>query len=224
MKTPDKSELQAIHRDRFEDQLEYRDRVWAALCSNFWQRFVAPDANVLDLGCGYGQFINHIRCGRKWAMDLNPSSRQRLAPDVTFLEQDCAERWELADQSVDLIFTSNFFEHLPDKSTLSRTLAKAHRCLRDGGALIALGPNIKYLPGKYWDFYDHYLPLTEKSLSEGLRMVGFKIDREIAKFLPYTMADGPAYPIGFVRAYLRLPLLWRFFGKQFLVIARKRSN
>lgn len=46
-----------------------------------------------------------------------------------------------------------FFEHLPDKAHLLRTLGQIRRCLKPGGCLIAMGPNIKYLPGRYWDFF-----------------------------------------------------------------------
>jgi len=84
-----------------------------------------------------------------------------------------------------------------------------------------MGPNIKYLPGAYWDFWDHYVILTELSLREALETRGFRIDLCLGKFLPYTMAGGPRYPLAFLRAYLRLPLAWRMFGKQFLVIASK---
>jgi len=80
------------------------------------------------------------------------------------------------------------------------------------------------LPGRYWDFWDHYLPLTETSLSEGLRLAGFTIERELARFLPYSMSQGFAPPLFFLKAYLRCPLLWRFLGRQFLVIGRKRGR
>jgi predicted SAM-dependent methyltransferase len=59
-------------------------------------------------------------------------------------------------QSLDVVFTSKFFEHLSDKPSLVATLSKAFRCLKPSGRLIALGPNIKYLPGEYWDFFDHH--------------------------------------------------------------------
>ncbi len=59
-----------------------------------------------------------------------------------------------ADDSLNVVFTSNFFEHLHTKRELRETLMQARRCLRPGGGIIALGPNIRYLPGKYWDFYD----------------------------------------------------------------------
>lgn len=224
MNGPDKYELAAIYHNRFDEQLEYRKRVWSVLCAGFWQQFIADDADVLDLSCGYGEFINQIRCGKKWAMDLNPVARQHLASDVTFLEQDCSAEWQLPDNSLDVVFTSNFFEHLPDKPTLARTLRHALRCLRKDGTLIVMGPNIRYVPGEYWDFYDHYLPLTDKSLAEGLRAMGFKIQKQVARFLPYTMAGRSVFPRWVIATYLRLPILWRFFGKQFLVIARKTAG
>jgi predicted SAM-dependent methyltransferase len=75
-------------------------------------------------------------------------------------------------ESLDVVFTSNFLEHLPDKVHVERTLAQAWRCLKDDGFIICLGPNIKYVPGAYWDFWDHFIPLTELSLSEVLKMKG----------------------------------------------------
>jgi SAM-dependent methyltransferase len=119
------------------------------------------------------------------------------------------------------VFTSNFFEHLPDKATLGKTLDQALRCLKPGGKLIAMGPNIKFLPGIYWDFWDHYLPLTEISLSEGLMTRGFEVTLCLDRFLPYTLARTRRYPLIFLKVYLRLKPAWRFFGKQFLVVAEK---
>jgi hypothetical protein len=86
-----------------------------------------------------------------------------------------------------------------------------------------MGPNIKFLPGAYWDFWDHYLPLTEESLREALENRGFEIEKCVGKFLPYRMTKGPRYPLFFLRMYLRLPLAWRILGKQFLVVATKQG-
>jgi len=217
------AELQRIYRSRFEASLEYRRAVWRVLIADFFGRFVWPEYAVLDLGCGYGEFINQVACARRFAMDLNPDAAERLVPGIRFLQQDCSEPWAMPDSALDLVFTSNFFEHLPDKPALGRTLDQIHRCLREGGHLIALGPNIKYLPGAYWDFWDHHLPLTEMSLAEALENRGFGISLRRPKFLPYTMAGGRHYPLFFVRLYLRLPLAWRILGKQFLVVAHKRG-
>lgn len=217
----DPAELQSIYEHRFSAMRTYRTAVWQVLTSAFFQKYVAPDATVLDLGCGYGEFINHIRCGRKLGMDLNPRSPEFLAKDVRFLQQDCSLRWNLPDASLDVVFTSNFFEHLPDKFSLRSTLQEAHRCLKPGGRLIAMGPNIKYVPGSYWDFWDHFLCLTEMSLGEGLENNGYQVVESIPRFLPYSMVNAPRYPVVLLRAYLALPVLWPLFGKQFLVVAER---
>ena len=221
MSTQSARELQNIYEKRFAGTLTYRKKIWNVLVHDFFQKYVSPDDAVLDLGCGYGEFINTVQCAKKFAMDLNPDARKYLAPSVQFLDQDCASPWQLESGALNAVFTSNFFEHLPDKGALGRTLDEIFRCLAPGGKLIAMGPNIKYLAGEYWDFWDHYLALTEKSLSEGLINRGFEIRECVGKFLPYTMVDQRQYPGVFLKLYLRLPLAWSIFGKQFLVVATK---
>src|SRR5476651_1842849 len=138
-------ELRRIYCARFEKNLDYRKRVWEVLVPQFFQKYVSPPDTVLDLGCGYGEFINTILCGRKLAMDLNPDASRFLANGVRFLQQDCSTRWQCDDASLDLIFSSNFFEHLPGKNALRLTLDECFRCLKPGGKLIAMGPNIRFL-------------------------------------------------------------------------------
>ena len=36
------------------------------------QRWIQPGSRVLDLGCGWGEFIRNVQASRKYAMDLNP--------------------------------------------------------------------------------------------------------------------------------------------------------
>jgi SAM-dependent methyltransferase len=143
---------------------------------------------------------------------------------VEIIRQDCSEQWRVPPGSLDVVFTSNFFEHLPSKAALERTLQQAHGALAPGGRVIALGPNIKCMGGEYWDFFDHYLPLTELSLVEVLTKCGFRILLCQDRFLPYTMSAGKEYPIWMLRTYLALPIAWRIFGKQFLVVASKRPE
>jgi len=219
MKTQD--ELKLMYIRRFSGKEEYRRKVWSILVSDWFQRYIPDAGAVLDLGCGHGEFINNLKGQIRYAMDLNPDSGRHLDTDIRWLEQDCSKEWPLPDNALDLVFTSNFFEHLPHKTNLMGTLREAHRCIRPGGRLIALGPNIKYVGGAYWDFWDHHLPLTEASLVEALQTAGFKLERVVPRFLPYSMSEGPRYPLFFLRLYLRLPFAWRFFGRQFLIVAYK---
>jgi SAM-dependent methyltransferase len=217
----DADELQRIYQRRFDTHVAYRNKVWRVLTARFFSSYVPPQATVLDLGCGYGQFINNIQCGKKYAMDLNPEASRYLSPGIEFLHQDCTQPWPLRDASLDVVFTSNFFEHLPSKALLADALAEAKRCLRPGGRIIALGPNIRYVGGAYWDFWDHHLALSDRSLKELLEMQGFLVEKAIEKFIPYTMVNKRPYPAAVVSLYLMFPIAWRVWGKQFLVIARR---
>lgn len=216
--------LQKLYQNRFTATREYRDRVWQVLTRDFFSKYIGENDTVLDLGCGYGEFINHIRCARRVAMDLNTDARAALQEDITFVHQDCSTPWHVGDATLDVVFSSNFFEHLPDKAALSRTIEQARRCLKPGGKLIALGPNIRFVQGSYWDFWDHSIPLTERSLAELLQLHGFELLEVRDRFLPYTLVDAPKYPLSFLRLYLKLPFLFRIFGKQFLVVAKKPES
>ena len=217
------AELERIYGLRFSGREAYRAGVWRILVKQFFSQWLRPSDAVLDLGCGYGEFINHVSAAARFAMDLNPSAREHLCSNVTFLQQDCSTHWELPGGSLDLVFTSNFFEHLPSKQALQATLLEAHRCLRPGGRLVAMGPNVKFLSGKYWDFFDHQLPLTDLSLSEVLVMTGYQVEQAIARFLPYSMSQGFQPPLWTLRMYLRMPALWDLFGRQFLIVSRKNE-
>jgi SAM-dependent methyltransferase len=218
----DPEELRKIYEHRFEYMIDYRMKVWSVLCNSFFSKFIPSTASVMDIGCGYGEFINHIDATEKFAMDLNPKASIYLHKRVKFLNQDCSVEWDVGSSSLDVVFTSNFFEHLPDKSTLRNTLLEARRCLKTGGLLVAMGPNIKFCPGSYWDFWDHFLCLTDNSMAEALENNGYDICRKIDRFLPYTMVNQPQYPLKLLKLYLHFPILWKLFGKQFLVIASKK--
>jgi SAM-dependent methyltransferase len=217
-------ELQRLYGQRFAGRTDYRTKVWEVLCAQFFSRWIRPEHSVLDLGSGYCEFINNVVAKRKFALDLNPDSVNRADSDVELVLHDCSTPWPIPAGSLDSVFTSNFLEHLFDKPTVVRTLAEAFTALKPDGVLVCLGPNVRYLPGLYWDYFDHYVPLTDRALGEALEQAGFTIDYSVARFLPYSMSEGRQSPLAFLRWYLRLPFAWKFFGKQFLVVGRKPAH
>ncbi len=216
-----KQALQREYESRFAGNREYRDSVWKILCAEFFQRFVQPDSAILDLGAGWGEFINNIQAGKKMAMDLNPDTGRHIDSGVRFINQDCSARWSVDAESLDVVFTSNFLEHLESEERLRQTIVEAHRCLKTGGTIICLGPNINCVGDAYWDFKDHRIPLADGSIRKLLERAGFQIRQCIPRFLPYSMSRGATPPVFLVKLYLKLPLLWRLFGKQYLVIGVK---
>ena len=215
-------ELEKLYRHRFDEQdLPAKKAVWKVLCEHFFSSYVRPQDVVVDVGAGYCEFINQIKARRRIAVDLNARVSEFAAPGVEWLQESCTELGSIADNSVDVVFMSNFLEHLPSKQVVLDTLATTRRILRQGGLAIILQPNIRLLPGKYWDYFDHHTPLTDKSLVEAVTMLDMQPVRVIARFLPYTTKSVlPQWP-WLVKLYLRLPLAWWLLGKQSLVVAKK---
>ena len=76
---------------------------------------VGEDRVIVDLACGYGEFINNILGRKKYAVDLNPDARGHLGTDVEFCLSRADTMTAIADASVDVVFASNFLEHLRTK-------------------------------------------------------------------------------------------------------------
>ena len=112
---PTPEELKRIYSRRFSvEENEARDQIWAVLVRDFFQRWIKPSDVVVDLGCGFGEFLRHVNCGRKIGVDLNPLARDTLSQaGVEYLQRSVCEPLPVDEGSVDLVFTSNLMEHLP---------------------------------------------------------------------------------------------------------------
>jgi len=219
----DRPDVQAIYDRRFgaEDRRE-KDAVWKVIVEDYLQDWIAPSDAVLDVGCGFGEFLNHVRCARKVGVDLNPESRAALDPAVEFHVAEASKLPMIADASMNVVFTSNFMEHLPGKRAVEEMIFEVRRVLAPGGSFIALGPNVRFIAGKYWDFWDHHVPISDRSLTELLETSGFQVTDSLPQFLPYTTRSSLPKAPWLVRIYLKVPLAWRVLGRQFLIRARKR--
>jgi SAM-dependent methyltransferase len=212
------SDLTTIYRNRFEATgLEKRRQVWRVLCSHYFGQLVGPNKDILDLACGYGEFINNIKGRSREAVDLNPDAPRYLDPNIKFTQCPAHDLSGVESSSKDVVFTSNFLEHLPTKATCDQVFDEVKRLLRPKGRFIILGPNIRYAYRQNWDYYDHQLPLSHLSLEEGLRQKGFMVILNISRFLPYTMKSRFPSSDFLIKAYLNLPIAWKLLGKQFLV-------
>ena len=215
-------DLAALYRFRFrESDREKKMQIWKVLCEHYFQGLIGEGKVVVDLACGYGEFINNIKAAKKYGIDLNPDAPKFVQPDVQFCACRADKIDPIASDSVDVVFTSNFLEHLKTKEECDAVLVEVRRILKPRGRFVIMGPNIRYLAAEYWDFYDHYLPLSHLSLEEGLVQAGYEIESITARFLPYTTRSSlPQHP-ALIALYLKLPMAWRILGKQFLVVGRK---
>ena len=70
--------LSKIYEIRFSGHEEYRTKVWQILVREFFSKWISPNARILDLGCGYGEFINNVDSENRHGMDLNPNAQKPL--------------------------------------------------------------------------------------------------------------------------------------------------
>jgi SAM-dependent methyltransferase len=193
-----------------------RDVLWKTLCRACFQRFVPPDACVLELGAGYGHFINHIRCSRRIAVDSWPGMAGYLDSGVTAHICDVTDLSPIPDRSVDFVFASNLFEHL-SQNDFATVLRQLRDKLTPAGTLNILQPNYRFAYREYFDDYTHVSVYSDRSLSAFLASHGYRVVDCRPRFLPLTVKSRlPVSPL-LIRLYLLLP--FKPLGQQMLLRA-----
>ena len=214
-------DLELTYQKRFsEHDVVANDDVWKEIAA-YLQRYLLNNGPVLDVACGHGTFIRHIAARERWATDLRDVS-ERLSSEIKYVQVDGSRMADsLPHGHFQLVFMSNFLEHLPSAEAVVQQIRQALLVLKPGGTLMILQPNIRLTGGRYWDFLDHKTPLTEKSLEEAASLVGFKTERLITRFLPYSTKSKLPQSAFLVHWYLRFPPAWWLMGKQTLYVGFK---
>jgi SAM-dependent methyltransferase len=213
--------LDDVYRTRFDERsVRGKMSVWAEIVAHL-QRYVRADLPVLDVACDAGYFIRHVRASERWATDIRDVAAL-LPADIHFV---CADGLSLRDvlpgDHFATIFMSNYLEHLPSSREVVEQLRVARDLLAPGGRLIVLQPNARLIGGGYWDFIDHHVALTERSLVEAGELAGLSTVRLVTRFLPYTTKGRLPQGAALVRLYLRFPPAWWLMGKQTLYVAER---
>ena len=194
-----------------------RSRVWKAICE-YLQPQVAPDSVVLDVGAGYCDFINHIHAGRKYALDRNPELSEYCAPGVKFLCAEAGGPIDIPALSVDVIFASNFLEHLSDREC-SDLFDRFDTLLKKSGKIILIQPNYPYCVREYWDDFTHVKAWSHVSLADYLVSRGYRILRMEKRFIPFSFKS--VLPKSYWLTRLYLHSFWRPLAKQMLIVAER---
>ena len=210
----------AYHETRFAHD-DRRTVLWRTLCHSYFQPLVAPGDVVLELGCGYGDFINHIQCSRKIAMDQWAGAADFLGPDVQAEIGSIADLGAITDRSIDFVFASNVFEHL-QQADFAACLAEVKRVLRPGGTLNILQPNYRFCSNEYFDDYTHVAIYSDRSLCDFLRANGLRVVECKPRFLPLTIKSRLPVSPALIRAYLASPV--KPLAKQMFVRAEVECN
>jgi 2-polyprenyl-3-methyl-5-hydroxy-6-metoxy-1,4-benzoquinol methylase len=142
------NKLSTLYKIRFPKKvLDRKNQIWKIICANFLQKYISKHSTVVDVGCGFGEFINNINASKKIAIDLNPDAKNYLNPEVEFKLIRALNLSFIKKRGgvvVDVIFNSNFLEHLSSQQEVAHFLGRMYENIKPGGRIAIIGPNFKY--------------------------------------------------------------------------------
>jgi 2-polyprenyl-3-methyl-5-hydroxy-6-metoxy-1,4-benzoquinol methylase len=157
----------------------------------------SPDAPVLDVGCGRGEWLELLRDHGLTAkgIDLNRMFIETCrGRGLDVIDGDAIDSLKaMSDGSMGAITSMHLVEHLPFEKMIS-LIDEARRVLRPGGLMILETPNPEnILVGSHWFYMDptHRNPLPPETLRWLVEARGFK-DVRIERLMTARETNGPA--------------------------------
>jgi ubiquinone/menaquinone biosynthesis C-methylase UbiE len=153
---------------------------------------IQPSDVVLEIGCGVGRVGKHLarHCHRWIGADVSPNmlryaaERLRHLPNVEFVEIPGNDLRPIADESVDVVYSTVVFMHL-DTWDRYAYVKEARRVLRPGGKLYV--DNVNLCSDAGWAIFETHAQFpaaqrpdhitvasTPQELQEYLKRAGFE--------------------------------------------------
>lgn len=188
----------------FESRFTYdeeNNRIWSEIV-RFLDAEYGIEGSVLDVGAGYGYFIDNVSADHRFAVDISSYPMQRISSGVHSLVGSATEL-PFEDDTLDVVMASNVLEHLIDPKD---ALAEFWRVLSSDGTLFVVTPNFALAPRAYFDDFTHETVFTHRSMADILTVSGFRERDRVVKFLPFSADSNlPVHPL-LVRLYLHAPI------------------
>ncbi|HME71835.1 MAG TPA: class I SAM-dependent methyltransferase [Myxococcota bacterium] len=197
--------------------LKGRRRVWREI-ARFVQKDAAAAHTVVELGAGYCDFINQFPARRKIAFDLNPEMAVFAAPEVELRTTDATTLPGIEPESVDLVFASNFLEHL-NQHELDALLPRIRSVLSPRGRLILIQPNYRLCADRYFEDPTHRTKFDDASIVNLLAAHALRVVRVEPALLPFSMRSRLPQWACLTRLYLRSPI--KPLAAQMYVVAER---
>lgn len=143
------------------------------LINSHASRFIPNTSQLLDIGCGTGEFLNVCKQAGWNVMGIEPDARARefgsKAYGIDVREESALKT--LANESCDIITMWHVLEHVP---LLNERVGELKRLIRPDGKIIVAVPNCNSADaktyGRFWAAYDlprhlyHFAPSDVRSL------------------------------------------------------------
>ncbi len=138
------------------------------------------EAAILDIGCGFGGFLNRVgKLGYARAQGIDISEESVSACTAAGLDvraiRDIPAFARESDRRYDFIMMSHVLEHIPKPAVIETLAAIREGLLNEKGSLCVIVPNAQSETGCYWAYEDftHQTMFTSGSLFYVLKAAGF---------------------------------------------------
>ncbi len=139
---------------------------WADLIK--FEKYITPDMNVIDFGCGGGFLLNIIQCEGKIGIEINDVARESVD---NFGIKSCRVVGEAPDDWADCIISNHALEHVSDP--LQQILGLKDK-MKVGGKIIFVVPfdSYRYKPN---DINYHLFSWSPMNLGNLFTEAGYKV-------------------------------------------------
>jgi SAM-dependent methyltransferase len=137
---------------RLQDRAPLKGKIRAAR----FQPYIESSDFVVDFGAGPGAILFNLNCRKKLAVDISATARSYC--ESTYGLETAPDLSQLADGSVDVVFSNHALEHIPNPIEV---LKEIRRVLKKDGRLLLCVPieDLQSAKQKIWEpnDRDHHL-------------------------------------------------------------------
>ena len=190
-------------------------RATALLYLDVLSSFLKPNARLLEIGCGHGEFLVEAQSRGYMVEGLEYSSHAAAEANSSLrcnaVRVGSPEVDSLTPSTYNLIAAFDVIEHLRSPR---QSLAYLYTALEPGGVIAIVTPSLdswsRHLLGRYWMEYktEHLTYFSRKSLARLLEILGFTDIRFVPNYktlnLEYVSAHFDRFPVPVATPLIRL--------------------
>lgn len=173
--------------------------------------FQTIEKNVLDVGCGTGDFLLTCKNNNWNVVGVEPNKKAKKIAEQKLHDKTIFENInQLQGKQFDIITLWHVLEHVPD---LNEYISKLKALLKPNGVLVIAVPNYKSFDASYyknfWAAFDvprHFWHFSQKSISVLFSKVGLKVENVLPMYFDsfYVSLLSEKYKTGtsnFIKAF-----------------------
>lgn len=182
----------------------------------------ATEGNVLDIGCGTGEFLSNFNVSRWTRFGIEPATAAREAAEKNGIDFDLSR---LKPGTLDLVIYRGTIQHIDEPLS---SIKKSVRLMRPGGMMVFLAtPNSGSLCYRLFqnlpalDPQRNFCIFSSKTLSQILTNFGLIVEEVVYPYLSTPYARPIRDHLAFALRCFGIKTKFAFWGSMMEIYARK---